>query len=108
MQTTRLWTGVSGRAAALQVARQLFYTGSTLVAASLIVAVGLLLLSQGELVWLWSALFIQFFAVAGGLLLASAGLIRRSLYVRGLAMPAAKASVETKQKIRRPGERFAA
>ncbi|MCX2980928.1 hypothetical protein EYC98_08630 [Halieaceae bacterium IMCC14734] len=91
MQTTHLWIGTAGIIAARRVARQLAFTGSTLVCASLLTAVVSLLLSHGQVIWLWSALVIQSFVLAGALLVASAWCIWRSLYLRELAKPAVTA-----------------
>jgi hypothetical protein len=85
MQTTRLWVGVAGAVAARQVARKMLRVGFSLVAGSLLLAVVVLLLASGQTVWLWTALSLQCFALAGWLLAASGWLTLRSLHLRDLA-----------------------
>ena len=82
MQTAHLWAGTTGIEAAIKVERLLLRTGWSLIIGSILSAATTLLLSGGQSQWMWGALLILAYTLAGALLVATAKLTRRSLRLR--------------------------
>jgi hypothetical protein len=100
MRATRLWRGLAGATAARQVAGQLLGVGCSLSAGSVLVAVVVLLLAGAQAIWLWAAVLLQCFTLAGGLLAASGWLTLRSLSLRRVARPLAAPAGAAKARLR--------